>query len=172
MSEHRLDIQDLEITFATDAGDVPAVTGVSMYLEEGEILALLGPNCNGYIDPDRGVRLSGAPPLPIRGGSIGVVSHTGAVSGSPSIWALKVAGALTGGGTIKVNGGHLLLNANVAPNLDDFSGIVPCGIRGYGVTSLAALGVSASMAEADAALKAAFAEVFGPLKAVRTTAPS
>lgn len=47
MSEHRLDIQDLEITFATDAGDVPAVTGVSMYLEEGEILAVVGESGSG-----------------------------------------------------------------------------------------------------------------------------
>ena len=64
------------------------------------------------------------------------------------------------------------VSLNVAPNLDDFSGIVPCGIRGHGVTSLAALGVPAAMAEADAALEAAFAEVFGPLAPVRTTAPS
>jgi lipoyl(octanoyl) transferase len=64
------------------------------------------------------------------------------------------------------------VSLNVAPNLDDFSGIVPCGIRGHGVTSLAALGVPASMAEADAALKAAFEEVFGPADPVRTTAPN
>ena len=50
---------------------------------------------------------------------------------------------------------------NVAPDLSHFSGIVPCGIREYGVTSLAALGVPASMAEADAALEAAWEDVFG-----------
>jgi lipoyl(octanoyl) transferase len=50
---------------------------------------------------------------------------------------------------------------NVAPDLSHFSGIVPCGIRDHGVTSLAALGIPATMAEADAALRAAWEEVFG-----------
>ena len=50
---------------------------------------------------------------------------------------------------------------NVSPELGHFDGIVPCGIRQHGVTSLHALGVPASMAEADAALIAAWAEVFG-----------
>jgi lipoyl(octanoyl) transferase len=45
---------------------------------------------------------------------------------------------------------------NVAPDLSHFSGIVPCGIRGDGVTSLAALGAGASMADVDRALRAAF----------------
>jgi len=53
------------------------------------------------------------------------------------------------------------ISLNVAPDLGHFTGIVPCGIRGHGVTSLADLGVKASMAEADAALRAAFTEVFG-----------
>jgi len=52
---------------------------------------------------------------------------------------------------------------NVAPDLSHFGGIVPCGIRGYGVTSLADLGLTVTMAEADIALKAAFEEVFGPV---------
>jgi lipoyl(octanoyl) transferase len=54
---------------------------------------------------------------------------------------------------------------NVAPDLSHFTGIVPCGIRGHGVTSLAALGVAASMADVDAALKKAFAEVFASIGA-------
>jgi len=49
---------------------------------------------------------------------------------------------------------------NMAPDLTHFSGIVPCGIRGHGVTSLAALGAAAGMAELDAALVAAWPEVF------------
>jgi lipoyl(octanoyl) transferase len=49
---------------------------------------------------------------------------------------------------------------NVAPDLDHYRGIVPCGIAGHGVTSLAALGISATMAEIDTALRAAFAESF------------
>ena len=53
---------------------------------------------------------------------------------------------------------------NVAPDLSHFSGIVPCGVVDprFGVTSLADLGVAAGMAEADAALRAGFEEVFGP----------
>lgn len=43
---------------------------------------------------------------------------------------------------------------NLAPDLSHFSGIVPCGIEEYGVTSLAALGLSVSLAEWDAALLA------------------
>ena len=53
---------------------------------------------------------------------------------------------------------------NVDPDLTHFSGIVPCGVaeRHYGVTSLADLGRSATMAQTDAALRAAFETVFGP----------
>ncbi len=53
---------------------------------------------------------------------------------------------------------------NVAPELEHFSGITPCGVTEpeYGVTSLAALGRRASVAEADMALRTAFEAVFGP----------
>lgn len=51
---------------------------------------------------------------------------------------------------------------NVAPDLTHFAGIVPCGISDHGVTSLHDLGIAASMADTDAAMKAAFAGVFGP----------
>jgi len=49
---------------------------------------------------------------------------------------------------------------NVAPDLSHYGGIVPCGISEHGVTSLRDLGVSVTMAEADAALRAAWDEVF------------
>jgi lipoyl(octanoyl) transferase len=42
---------------------------------------------------------------------------------------------------------------NVAPDLTHYNGIVPCGISGYGVTSLKALGVKASMKDIDAVLQ-------------------
>ncbi|MFC5344661.1 lipoyl(octanoyl) transferase LipB [Brevundimonas staleyi] len=53
------------------------------------------------------------------------------------------------------------ISLNVEPDLDHFGGIVPCGIAEHGVTSLLDLGVTASMDEADAALKASFVRVFG-----------
>ncbi|WP_374379048.1 lipoyl(octanoyl) transferase LipB [Dongia sp.] len=58
------------------------------------------------------------------------------------------------------------ISINVDPDLDHFSGIVPCGISDsavtpFGVTSLAKLGQMVTMPEVDMALKAAFAEVFG-----------
>jgi lipoyl(octanoyl) transferase len=54
------------------------------------------------------------------------------------------------------------ISLNVAPDLSHFSGIVPCGQTQFGVTSLADLGLAVSLAEADAALRASFLEVFGP----------
>ncbi len=53
------------------------------------------------------------------------------------------------------------VSLNVHPALDHFGGIVPCGIRAHGVTSLHALGVRVSMSDADAALMRAWPEVFG-----------
>ena len=53
------------------------------------------------------------------------------------------------------------VSLNVDPDLEHFSGIVPCGIREHGVTSLVALGLPVTMADVDVALRSAFAEVFG-----------
>ena len=50
---------------------------------------------------------------------------------------------------------------NVDPDLTHFSGIVPCGVREAGVTSLANLGLPVSMAEVDVALKKSFEKIFG-----------
>ncbi len=52
------------------------------------------------------------------------------------------------------------LALNVDPELEHYRGIVPCGIAEHGVTSLAELGIAATMAEVDTALRRAFAEVF------------
>ncbi len=60
---------------------------------------------------------------------------------------------------------------NVEPDLSHYAGIVPCGIREHGVTSLHALGIPATMADADLALRAAWDEVFsdGADAAVKAT---
>jgi lipoyl(octanoyl) transferase len=52
------------------------------------------------------------------------------------------------------------LALNVAPDLANYAGIVPCGISEHGVTSMAALGVNATMADVDAALRDTFDDVF------------
>jgi lipoyl(octanoyl) transferase len=56
---------------------------------------------------------------------------------------------------------------NVAPNLSHFGGIVPCGLPQYGVTSLAELGIPATMHDVDLALRAAWQEVFGAAVSTR-----
>ena len=53
------------------------------------------------------------------------------------------------------------ISLNVAPDLEHFSGIIPCGVQTHGVTSLADLGMAASMGDVDAALRAAFERRFG-----------
>ncbi len=50
---------------------------------------------------------------------------------------------------------------NVDPDLSHFTGIVPCGVREHGVTSLADLGHPTTMGEADIAIRAGWEEVFG-----------
>ena len=49
---------------------------------------------------------------------------------------------------------------NVDPDLTHYRGIIPCGVREHGVTSLAEQGIVAAMPEVDAAMKRAFAAVF------------
>src|SRR5712691_6113410 len=62
---------------------------------------------------------------------------------------------------------------NIDPDLDHYRGIVPCGVTEHGVTSLARLGVTASMAEVDAALRGTFGQVFiQPACAPATLSPT
>ncbi len=49
---------------------------------------------------------------------------------------------------------------NVHPNLSHYAGIVPCGIKGFGVTSLHNLGVTTTMEEVDIILKKEFFNIF------------
>jgi lipoyl(octanoyl) transferase len=52
------------------------------------------------------------------------------------------------------------ISINVEPDLDHFSGIVPCGITEYGVTSLVDLGLPVTMDDLDLALRRCFDETF------------
>lgn len=52
---------------------------------------------------------------------------------------------------------------HVNPDLSHFAGIIPCGVPGKGITSLAQLGVAATMAEVDAVLLDTCDAIFGPI---------
>jgi lipoyl(octanoyl) transferase len=52
------------------------------------------------------------------------------------------------------------LSINVEPDLSHFDGIVPCGIREHGVTSLVDLGLPVTLADIDAALMRTFSDHF------------
>jgi len=84
--------------------------------------------------------------------------------GRIGIWVDRGAGREDKIGAIGVRVRHWVtyhgISINAAPDLTHFSGIVPCGVSAYGVTSLKDLGCKAGLQELDAALKIAFADVF------------
>ncbi|MBM3489596.1 MAG: lipoyl(octanoyl) transferase LipB [Alphaproteobacteria bacterium] len=86
-----------------------------------------------------------------RAGRVGVWVHDGAGEAKIAAIGLRVRHGIAFHG----------LSLNVDPELAHYRGIVPCGIAEYPVTSLAALGLTASMPEVDMALRQAFAAVFG-----------
>ncbi|MBO6894349.1 MAG: lipoyl(octanoyl) transferase LipB [Roseibium sp.] len=57
------------------------------------------------------------------------------------------------------------ISFNVEPDLEHFSGIVPCGVQDHGVTSLVDLGIPVTMAENDSVLRAEFEKIFGQTSA-------
>ncbi len=88
-------------------------------------------------------------------------------AGRVGIWIDRGGGREDKIGAIGVRIRHWVtmhgVSLNLDPDLEHFAGIVPCGVNGpgFGVTSLHDLGILASTAELDMALKAAFTEVFG-----------
>ena len=58
------------------------------------------------------------------------------------------------------------VSLNVEPDLEHFTGIVPCGISEHGVTSLVDLGYPVTMPEVDAILRAECEAIFGPTVAL------
>ncbi len=55
------------------------------------------------------------------------------------------------------------ISINVEPDLEHYTGIVPCGISGHGVTSLVDMGLPVGMNDLDLALHRSFARNFPPL---------
>jgi lipoyl(octanoyl) transferase len=86
--------------------------------------------------------------------------------GRIGIWVVKPGGQEAKIAALGVRVRRWVTYHGVAINLDadlgNFAGIVPCGIRDAGVTSLADLGLTVSMSELDAALIEAFEDVFEP----------
>lgn len=60
------------------------------------------------------------------------------------------------------------ISLNIEPDLEHFSGIIPCGISddGLGVTSLFDLGLPITMPEVDAILKTKFEMIFGEVQTI------
>ena len=123
----------------------------------------------------------------VREGRVGVWCHPGAATwpspGSPAASSEKnFRGSRHGGRDDSTNPQSLIPNPelkiaaigvrvqkwvtshgialNVSPDLSHYAGIVPCGIKEHGVTSLAALGVAVTLQEVDAVLKAQFDMAF------------
>ena len=63
------------------------------------------------------------------------------------------------------------ISINVEPDLDHFTGIVPCGITEHGVTSLVDLGLPVTMADLDVAMRHSFDKVVGATPAPLKTSP-
>jgi lipoyl(octanoyl) transferase len=64
------------------------------------------------------------------------------------------------------------LSINVDPDLAHFDGIVPCGVRDHGVTSLADLGCAARFYEVDRVLRERFEVMFGETRSVSDILPA
>ncbi len=95
-----------------------------------------------------------------RAGRVGVWVQRGAHEDKIAALGLRVSRGVSYHG----------ISLNVAPDLSHYEGIVPCGISEHGVTSFADLGLPVTMAAADAALRTAFEDIFGPTVPVTITA--
>jgi len=77
MNEDRiLDIQDLRVSFDTYAGEVQAVRGVSLHVDRGEMLAIVGESgCGKSVTAQTIMKLNPMPPARIVSGSIRLGEH-------------------------------------------------------------------------------------------------
>lgn len=71
MSKKVLDIKDLYVSFDTYAGEVQAVRGVSYYVNEGEVLAVVGESgCGKSVTAQTIMKLNPMPPARIKSGEL------------------------------------------------------------------------------------------------------
>ena len=71
MTNHRLDVQDLHVSFDTHAGEVQAVRGVSFWLDAGETLSIVGESgCGKSVTIQTIMKLLPSPPSQIKSGAI------------------------------------------------------------------------------------------------------
>ncbi|WP_068313989.1 lipoyl(octanoyl) transferase LipB [Polycladidibacter hongkongensis] len=58
------------------------------------------------------------------------------------------------------------ISINIAPELEHFSGIVPCGVQQHGTTSFEDLGQLVTMPEVDMVMADQFQQIFGPIEPI------
>ena len=76
MSNRILDIKDLHVSFDTYAGEVKAVRGVTLHVDEGEVLAVVGESgCGKSVTAQTIMKLNPMPPARIAGGEIRLGEH-------------------------------------------------------------------------------------------------
>jgi len=87
----------------------------------------------------------------IREGRVGVWVKTGTTESKIAAIGIRVKSWVTYHGVA----------INIDPDLRYYNGIIPCGIKEYGVTSLAKLGVNSTMQAFDEQFMRCFREIFG-----------
>ena len=76
MANRVLDIEDLKVSFFTYAGEVQAVRGVTLHVDEGEVLAIVGESgCGKSVTAQTIMKLNPMPPAQIMGGKIQLGEH-------------------------------------------------------------------------------------------------
>ena len=76
MANRVLDIQDLHVSFDTYAGEVKAVRGVTLHVDEGEVLAIVGESgCGKSVTAQTIMKLNPMPPARIVSGTIDLAGH-------------------------------------------------------------------------------------------------
>ena len=76
MADRVLTIEDLQVSFDTYAGEVQAVRGVSLHVDAGEVLAVVGESgCGKSVTAQTIMKLNPMPPARIKGGRIDLAGH-------------------------------------------------------------------------------------------------